>query len=128
MEGPKKTSPGVLTSVWMPLFTSPLIYLAMGFLLRRANGVPPGSTDMLAALTPVFAVLTVLQVITIFLVLPKFSWKMPALPFYLTRWALAEASAVYGFVLFVLGAPWAVFLVFSLVGLAILWVLRPGLG
>lgn len=74
----------------------------------------------------VFGAVAAVQTAGIFLVMPKFAWKMPPVVFYVLRWALSEAVAIYGLILFLAGAPWSVFLSFAAVSMALLLILRPG--
>ena len=125
MEEPKAPKEGlVVTAMWMALLQAPLIYLVVGYFARK-NSQAPAAGGAQTVLVAVFGVMAAVQAAVIFLVLPKFASKMKPIVFQLIRWALAEAMATYGLVLFFTGASWAVFLSFVGASLALLLALRP---
>ncbi len=122
MEIEKKSS-NVLWAVWAAMFQSVLLYLGIGYLMRKNGAVQANGN--IEQLTMILAAAALAQTAVNFLVLPKRAATMEPLAYWMMRWAFAEAIGIYGLVLFILGAPWVIFGAFAGAALALLILLRP---
>ena len=107
--------------LWTGLLAAVLGYGAVGYFLQHARGLPGADASAVATLRLILGGLALSETAAIFALPHLLKDRSPALVG-LIRWLMAESIAVYGLVLFVVGAPWSyfgVFLGWSLVLLAI---------
>jgi hypothetical protein len=130
MTEPARPRPGqaqmVTRVLWMTGMLSPVLFVLVGWLVRRTLA-RAAATPSLGLLTGVLAALAGgVSIVLVLVKRPLARWARhdPA-RFFVLRYAIAETVAVYGFLLFMLGAGWRIFLAFTVWALSLMALIRP---
>jgi len=115
---------GILWILWLSMVGSIFIYAIVGFMVRE-NTPAPEDTSMVGVLTLAFSLVSIGTSALALLFGRLTGGKMDYQPFCIIRWALAESIAIYGLVLFILGASWAVFIPFLVWAIIMQLLLAP---
>ena len=112
--------------LWIALFASVLIYAALGVYgpLKRE----PGDPELLRTMTQVIGVIALANVGAVFGLRGVLAKTLPYQAYCLVRWALCESVAVFGLVLFFMGATIEVLGAFCAVAMFAMVLARPSAG
>ncbi len=110
--------------VWGTLTLSVFLYLAAGFVLRTFGDFPAGDENfvqtLLMALTAISMGMT-----GVILLAGRLFGRLPYTSYLIIRWALSESIAIYGLVLYIMGADLAYLLGFGVWSVVLMLLTMP---
>lgn len=120
------TPPQTLWIIWIALFSSVILYAAIGLYLP-INGDAPAN-DVAKLLTQVCGFVSLTNLGVVFGLQRVLAARLPYVVYSIVRWALCESVAVFGLVLHFLGAQDAVLLAFVAASAFAMVLVRPSDG
>ncbi|MDP8222529.1 MAG: hypothetical protein P9L99_04150 [Candidatus Lernaella stagnicola] len=125
MQTNTEPTPTTVWILWFALLSSVAAYAVIGVFLRQMNGADAAAPDGIAVMR--YALLGVAFAVTCinFLAPRLFGPKFNFMQFCIIRWALAEAVAIFGLVLIILGEELPVLLIFVAWSIALFMILAP---
>jgi len=117
----------VIWILWLALINSLFIYLVVGYFTRQ-NNPPAEPAEVLPTLTAVLGFVSIAISVVIFAIGPRIAKNNNFFTYSIIRWAMSESIAIYGLVLFILGASWYVFGGFFIWSLFMLIIFMPNQG